>query len=217
MSKIENFLKEDISKLASNGDWVKIRKVETYLNRMARQRLSRLEKANLEIGDDRILSRYSKYDFQSTYIPKGKDLKRYNNQMLKSIANARHFLNLKTSKVTSFKSWNKKVGKSDYVASKEFWKLKERLEEIDMSGFGSLGSEVQNEITAYMEGQTKKKDMSDYAKRGYDKMKNKLKNAKKGTIQEQIYNEYIKNGVNPEDFSKKDIEEEAEIWNELLK
>lgn len=70
--------------------------------------------------------------------------------------------------------------------------IKERLNEIDPSGFGSLGSEVQNEITAYMEGQTKKKDMSDYAKRGYDKMRNKFKNASNGTIQKQIYDEYFK-------------------------
>lgn len=189
-SKLENFLKEDISKLVSNGDYVKIRKIETYLNRMARQRLSRLEKANLEIGDDRILSKYSNFDFQSTYI-RGTDLKKYNNQMLKSIANARHFLNLKTSKVKAFKDWNKKVGKSNFQASKNYWTLKERLAELDHNGFGSLGSEVQNEITAYMEGQIKKKDMSDYAKRGYDKMRKKYSNSSEGTIQKQIYKTYF--------------------------
>ncbi len=192
MSKLEDFLKEDISKLATSGDWVKIRKVETYLNRMARQRLSRLERANLEIGDDRIISRYSNFDFQSTYIPKGKDLKKYNNQMLKSIANARHFLNLKASKVKTFKEWNRKVGKSNFKASKDFWMMKERLNEIDPSGFGSLGSEVQNEITAYLEGQTKKKDMSDYAQRGYNKLRDKFKKASKDTIQKQLYDEYFK-------------------------
>ena len=217
MSRLEDFLKEDISKLASNGDWVKIRKVETYLNRMARQRLSRLERANLEIGDDRIVSKYSKFDFQSTYIPKGKDLKKYNNQMLKSIANARHFLNLKTSKVKAFKEWNRNVGKSNLKASKEFWAIKERIIEIDASGFGSLGSEVQNEIIGYITGQKKKKDLSDYATRGYDKMRKKYKNASKNTIQQQIYNEYIKNGVKPEDFSEKDIEDEAKAWKKLLK
>ncbi len=191
MSKLEDFLKEDLSKLVSNGDYVKIRKIETYLNRMARQRLSRLEKANLEIGDDRILSKYSNFDFQSTYV-KGTDLKKYNNQMLKSIANARHFLNLKTSKVKAFKEWNKKVGKSNFKASKNYWTLKERLVELDQSGFGSLGSEVQNEITAYMEGQVKKKDISDYAKRGYDKMRKKYSKASEGTIQKQLYDTYFR-------------------------
>ncbi len=191
MSKLEDFLKEDLSKLVSNGDYVKIRKIETYLNRMARQRLSRLERANLEIGDDRILSKYSNFDFQSTYV-KGTDLKKYNNQMLKSIANARHFLNLKTSKVKAFKEWNKKVGKSNFKASKNYWTLKERLVELDQSGFGSLGSEVQNEITAYMEGQVKKKDISDYAKRGYDKMRKKYSKASEGTIQKQLYDTYFR-------------------------
>ncbi len=191
MSRLEDFLKEDLSKLVSNGDYVKIRKIETYLNRMARQRLSRLEKANLEIGDDRILSKYSNFDFQSTYV-KGTDLKKYNNQMLKSIANARHFLNLKTSKVKAFKEWNKKVGKSNFKASKNYWTLKERLVELDQSGFGSLGSEVQNEITAYMEGQVKKKDISDYAKRGYDKMRKKYSKASEGTIQKQLYDTYFR-------------------------
>lgn len=191
MSRLEDFLKEDLSKLVSNGDYVKIRKIETYLNRMARQRLSRLERANLEIGDDRILSKYSNFDFQSTYV-KGTDLKKYNNQMLKSIANARHFLNLKTSKVKAFKEWNKKVGKSNFKASKNYWTLKERLVELDQSGFGSLGSEVQNEITAYMEGQVKKKDISDYAKRGYDKMRKKYSKASEGTIQKQLYDTYFR-------------------------
>lgn len=191
MSRIEDFLKEDISKLASSGDWVKIRKVETYLNRMARQRLARLERANLEIGDDRIISKYSNFDFQSTYIPKGKDLKKYNNQMLKSIANARHFLNLKTSKVKAFKEWNRNVGKSDLKASKDFWLIKERIIELDNVGFGSLGSEVQNEIIGYLTGQKKKKDLSDYATRGYNKLRDKFKKSPEGTIQNQIYKEYF--------------------------
>lgn len=65
MSKLEDYLNVDISKLVSEGNFKEIRKIEKYLNTQARQRVTRLEKANTNIGDNRILAKYGTEYFKA--------------------------------------------------------------------------------------------------------------------------------------------------------
>ena len=203
MSKLEDYLNVDISKLVSDGNFKEIRKIEKYLNTQARQRVTRLEKANTNIGDNRILAKYGTEDFQSTYISKYKptndDLKKYNNKMLKSIGNARHFLNLKTSRVKAFKEWTtltpstgvKYMNQEQKEAMYNLWNT---LKEIDPNGFGSWGSEEQEQVTYYMTS-GKRGKLSDSSYRRYQSLTRKLRNAGHETINYQIYESYIMRGA----------------------
>lgn len=226
MSKLNDYLNLDISKLVSEGNYKEIRKVEKYLNTQARQRVSRLEKANVSIGDNRILSKYSTSDFQSTYIskykPTNEELKKYNNKMLKSIGNARHFLNLKTSKVKAFKEWTTKSSKNgmkfmSQAQKEDMYRLWNLLKEIDPNGFGSWGSEEQEQVTYYMSS-GKHSKLSDTAYERYKSLSRKLRNAGKETINYQIYESYIKrNALGSEYFKPKydKYREENLITDEL--
>lgn len=189
MSRLQDYLDVDLADLLKKQDYQKIRDIDRYLNKMARQRLTRLKKASIKLGDDRVVRNYDKEFFQTTYIPKYKatneELKRYQNQMLNNIANARKFLNLETSKVKTFRNWTTNYGKEIWEfdengkkkrlisgkalnvnaqESKELWEDLALMKEINMSGFGSAGSSEQQEVIAYLNGKIKnQKQMSEVA------------------------------------------------------
>lgn len=178
MSRLQDYLDIDLADLLKKQDYQKIRDIDRYLNKMARQRLTRLQKASIKLGDDRVVRNYDKEFFQTTYIPKYKatneELKRYQNQMLNNIANARKFLNLETSKVSNFKNWATTFGKSMKVTAKEnkeLWEDLALMKEVSMSVFGSAGSNEQQEVIAYLNGKIKnQKQMSEVARDLYKRL-----------------------------------------------
>lgn len=208
VSKLDTYLKMDISKLLQQGDYKTLREMDRYLNTMARQKLSRLEKAGLlQEHRSKLIRGYSNLDFQSTYINKynatNQDLKKYQNKILKSIGNARHFLNMKSSSVRAYKKWtmvNKKVGikfKSEQD-SKDFYNLWLTLEELCGSILETLGSKEQYHVIMAVQGTLDYGKLTYRERNAYDRIEEYLRSKGEGTKENRLWNAYF----NPE-YDKK--------------
>lgn len=201
MSKLEDYLNIDISSLLAKGDYQTLRDVERYLNKSARQRLSRLEKAGLlEDHRSKTIKSLSSLDFSTTYINKYKPsnayLKKYQNQILHSISNARQFLNMKSSSVSMYKKWtmsNKKVGikfKSEKESIK-FYNLWNTLNEVAGSTLENLGSKERYKVVMVVAGLTTKSKLSWRENKAYRNLEKKLSSAQEFTKEKRLREEYF--------------------------
>lgn len=201
-TKLDAYLKMDISSLIKKKDYQTLREMEKYLNRMARQRLSRLEKAHLkDTHRSKIIKGYSSLDFQTSYIPKykltNKELKKYHNQILKSISNAKAFLGKKSSLVSSYKKWvttNKKVGLKfktleEAKAFYDFWLL---IEELCGDILESLSSTEQYHVIMAIQGRISKSRLKWRENRAYNKIEERFKNSGPGTKEYRMWEDYFK-------------------------
>ena len=201
-TKLDAYLKMDISSLIKKKDYQTLREMEKYLNRMARQRLSRLEKAHLkDTHRSKIIKGYSSLDFQTSYIPKyklsNKELKKYHNQILKSISNAKAFLNKKSSLVSSYKKWvttNKKVGLKFKTEeeSREFYEFWDLLFELCGDILATLSSTEKYHVVMAIQGKYSKSRLTWRESRAYKKIEDRLKNSGPGTKEYRMWEDYFK-------------------------
>lgn len=201
MSKLEDYLNADISSLLAKGDYTTLRDIEKYLNKMARQRLSRLDKAGLlEHHRSKVIRATNPLDFQTTFInkykPTNQDLKARQNDILHSISNAKNFLNKKSSRISNYKKWtyqNKKVGLKfkNENESKKFYNLFNVLSELSPNIMEKLGSKERYHVIMAISGYYSKSGLTWRESKAYKGITSTLKNAEQGTKENSIYEEYI--------------------------
>ncbi len=206
-SKLDTYLKMDISNLLAKGDYKTLREMESYLNKMARQRISRLESSGVKL-DNNIIQGYSTQDFTNSYLGRyktknvsaseyNKILAKNQNKMLRSISNAKHFLNLKTSNVKAYKNWrltNKKVGLTfeSEEESISFYNLYETLHELNPGVFECLNSKEEYHVVMAIAKKYNKKELKWKESNAYKTIRDYLKYKEPGSKEVQLYNEYFK-------------------------